>query len=114
MTYVGKIPPRDLSTNSGRVIPKVRQLAELKETAPETKPNKNRLQTLESLSLDRQQACEAYSTIVELMEQNEFSATENVSNQNVDMADKMKNSTAVIKLDGKSLFYGKSIKKKKY
>lgn len=101
--YMGKIPQNDITTNSGRVIPKVEQFVELHPVNAEGKLKKSNHQKSQNLMLDHHQACEVYDTIIELVEKNETPVTEyETANTSTDKTD---NTTIV--LEGKSLFYGK-------
>lgn len=101
--YMGKIPLNDITTNSRRVIPKVEQFVELHPVNADGKLKKSNQQKLQNLILDEHQACEAYETIIELVERNKIPVTEyETANTSTDKTD---NTTIV--LEGKSLFYGK-------
>lgn len=112
MTYTAKIPTQDIHTDNGHVILRAQQFVELNEIISDTRSKKSQIRfNFNGLTLDRQQICEAYDTIYELMNANNDTNNVALKNSSVPTDESETTNITIINLDGKSLFYGNSKQK---
>lgn len=109
MTYTAKIPTQDIHTDNGHVILRAQQFVELSEIISDTRSKKSQIRfNFNGLTLGRQQICEAYDTIYELMNANNDTNNVALKNSSVPTDESETTNITIINLDGKSLFYGNS------
>lgn len=106
LIYMGKVPSQNITTNGKRVIQNVEQIVEVHQVNADGKLKKSNHQKSQNLMLEEHEACEAYDTIIELVEKDETSVIEYDINTS---AVQEKTDNTMIILEGKSLFYGKSL-----